>query len=234
MNDGSLMAMKFYDRKPVALLSSVCTSTPVNTGKIDPRTQEPVIKPECIAEYNTHMGGVDRSDQMVSYTTMQHRTVKWWKRVFFHVLSLATLNSYLVYKAVAAGPIDQQRIFRRTLVEELIENARYQRPTPKVGRPMKSAESFSRLDGAHFLGKIPNDGSKDRPSLACQVCNEAERQLRAANDEPKKRRAGRESTYRCKSCLVALCVVPCFELYHTKSDPILAYKRWKKAQVDEQ
>lgn len=233
MNDGSLMAMKWYDRKPVVVLSSIHTSEPVATGKTDPRTHQPIIKPHCIAEYNKYMGGVDRSDQMVSYTTNQHRTTKWWKRVFFHVLSLATLNGYLVYKMVNPGSPMLQRHFRRSLVAALVASAGDYRRTAPVGRPRKAQEA-ARLVGAHFLEKIPRaDGQRTaRPSLACKVCNQAERELSAGS--PKKRRPGRESCYRCKLCQVALCVVPCMELYHTKSDPVQAYKRWKQADAAEQ
>ena len=47
-----------------------------------------------------------------------------------------------------------------------------------------------------------------------------------------KRRSGRESIYECSDCMVALCVTPCFELYHTRVDYISAYKRQKAAAAD--
>lgn len=59
---------------------------------------EVIRKPEVVVEYDKYMGGVDRSDQMVSYATFNCRTLKWWKRVVFHVLNLAVVNAYLAYK----------------------------------------------------------------------------------------------------------------------------------------
>lgn len=61
------------------------------------------------------MGAVDRSDQMVAYSTFNRRTLKWWKKVFFHVMSLSILNSWIMYKVWCAQngrrpPL--QRIFR--------------------------------------------------------------------------------------------------------------------------
>ena len=45
---------------------------------------EDIMKPTVIADYNTYMGGMDKSDQLLSYYPFTHRTVKWWKREFFH------------------------------------------------------------------------------------------------------------------------------------------------------
>ena len=47
------------------------------------------------------MGGVDKSDQLLSYYTFHHRTVKWWKRAAFHLLNLACVNAYIVYTETA-------------------------------------------------------------------------------------------------------------------------------------
>ena len=63
------------------------------------------------------------------------------------------------------------------------------------------------------------------------MCNPAEKELQAAEDVFK-RRSGRESTYECSDCMVALCVTPCFDFYHTRVDYISAYKRQKAAAAD--
>ena len=113
-----------------------------------------------------------------------------------------------------------------------MQNAGEHRQVAMVGHPLKSAKSISRLEGAHYMEKIPaKEGSvKARVSMACNVCNQAERELLEARNEAKKKRPGRETSYRCKTCVVPLCVVPCMELYHTKADPVLAYKRLKQSE----
>ena len=40
---------------------------------------EEINKPLVVVDYNKHMGGVDRSDQLVMYYGFPHRSVKWWK-----------------------------------------------------------------------------------------------------------------------------------------------------------
>ena len=83
MHTGPLMAMKMLDRKPVTILSTISKSTTVVTNKKDPKTKESVVRPECIVGYNKFMGDVDRSDQMLKYEAFRHRSIKWWKKVFF-------------------------------------------------------------------------------------------------------------------------------------------------------
>ena len=43
-------------------------------------------------------GGVDKSDQYLSYYGFDHRMVKWYKRAVFHPLDLAIVNAYIMYK----------------------------------------------------------------------------------------------------------------------------------------
>lgn len=44
------------------------------------------MKPKCIAEYNTYMGGVDKADQMTSYYSSPSKTIHWQVKVFFKLL----------------------------------------------------------------------------------------------------------------------------------------------------
>jgi hypothetical protein len=54
-------------------------------------------KPKCVADYNTHMRGVDTADQYLAYYSFIHKTVKWPKKVFFYLLQCALFNSYVVF-----------------------------------------------------------------------------------------------------------------------------------------
>ena len=58
--------------------------------------QEEVRKPDVVEEYNRFMGGVDRSDQLLSYYGFSHRTVKWWRRAMFHLLDKAVVNAFTI------------------------------------------------------------------------------------------------------------------------------------------
>jgi len=46
------------------------------------RDGDQVVKPACVLDYNQHMGGVDRSDQIAKYYTFTRKTNKWWLKLF--------------------------------------------------------------------------------------------------------------------------------------------------------
>jgi hypothetical protein len=50
----------------------------------DPGGRKEKQKPVCIQNYNDHMAGVDKGDQMMSYYAFEHKTMKWWEKLFFH------------------------------------------------------------------------------------------------------------------------------------------------------
>ena len=113
------MAAKCHDRKMVYLLSTVEIATLRETGKM--RRGEKVRKPRVVMEYDRYMGTVDRANQMLNYTPIPRNTVKWWKRVFLHVVNICVMNSYLMYKAVTPQPVIGRK-FQRELVEDMISS----------------------------------------------------------------------------------------------------------------
>ena len=55
------------------------------------------IKPQIVVDYNNHMGYVDKGDRMANSYSISRRTFKWTKKLFFHLLDLAILNSYILH-----------------------------------------------------------------------------------------------------------------------------------------
>ena len=150
------------------------------------------------------MGGVHRADQLLSYYGYSHRTIKWWKR------AMAVVNAYLLYVDRKRGRLSHEQ-FRITLAKELLESAGHSvdqnseqsthgpHPTPR--------HPAARLQERHFPINIGRTQS-DRPiQMDCHVCS-------------RRRGRGRKTTtYKCRECNLPMCVVPCFELWHTKADP---------------
>lgn len=56
------------------------------------------MKPIDVKEYNNNMGGVDRLDQMTAYYSSPRKTIRWYKKVLFHLLDMAVWNSYFLYR----------------------------------------------------------------------------------------------------------------------------------------
>ena len=106
------------------------------------QTGRPMTKPEIVHDYNKFMGAVDRCDQMVAYSCFRRRTMKWWKKVFFHLFSLTILNAYILYKERTRSLV-LHRTFRRELVKELIRSSGISPLTP---RSEESKEVSRRFD----------------------------------------------------------------------------------------
>ena len=54
--------------------------------------------PSAIKAYNQFMGGVDFSDQLISYHRVLRTTKKYWKTLFFHLLEVSVTNAAVLKK----------------------------------------------------------------------------------------------------------------------------------------
>ena len=45
-----------------------------------------------VNDYNSYMGGVDRNDEMISFSTAACKTTKWDKKLATHIMEEGTLN----------------------------------------------------------------------------------------------------------------------------------------------
>lgn len=55
-----------------------------------------VTSPPCLPDYIKYMCGVDCGDKLITAYNSGRRSRKWWKKVFFHILELALLDSYIL------------------------------------------------------------------------------------------------------------------------------------------
>ena len=144
------------------MLRSNCSTKPVNTGTLS--------KPSVVKEYNHSMNGVDIADQLTVFYSFVRKTRKWWRKLFFYLLEVSTVNSYLLYK----HSVLQHRShlgYRRAIVEQVAKLSLQQAPPrPGAGAPRKAAihDLPQRLDRRpHFLGKSPVNRD-------CVVCSQRE------------------------------------------------------------
>ena len=122
MDNGTLLAVKFKDCSVFQMLSSVHSVADVEVGQNHSRTGLQITKPEIIHDYNKFKGAVDRCDQMVAYSCFRQNTMKWWKKVFFHLFSLSILNASILYKQRTQSP-GCKGPFKRSLLRTLIREA---------------------------------------------------------------------------------------------------------------
>ena len=139
---------------------------------------------------------------MLLYYGFSHRSVKWWKRAFFHLLDLALVNSYVLYKAVNKTSKMKQLQFRLSVAKSLtegLERPRHCHHPPELDLP-------TRLTERAFPEPIPESKRAD-----CRVCS-----VRGVGQR-------HQTGYRCKLCHTPLCLHPCFERYHTLKDYKVQY-----------
>lgn len=84
-------------------------------------------------DYNDFMGGVDHHDQLRATYGMDRRSKKWWHRLFWGMLEMVFVNSYVIYQDLNGNiPLLE---YRRLLVQGL--QAKKELPTPTRGLFLK-------------------------------------------------------------------------------------------------
>ena len=95
-----VLLLQWVDRTVVSSLSTYtsaneydfCTRNVKENGshkKVD------VVRPQFVSDYNQDMNGVDLSDQMYQMYSVQYRTRKFWKTLFFHSVDIAVWNAFV-------------------------------------------------------------------------------------------------------------------------------------------
>jgi len=194
-----LLAMKWHDKKEVWMLSSAHAAALIETEKRDYRTGLYKKKPSCIADYNSNMGAVDRVDMILSTLNSLRKTIKWYKKLFFHLLDLAIYNAYILYQKSTAS---KQKFseFHLALIKDILKKYFQQRSMVGGGK-RKSEDLPFRLIDRHFPSKCPNRaGTTQLSRKKCVVCVK------------NKRRS--DTRYECRKCDVGLCIDNCFEIFH--------------------
>ena len=96
-----LSVVMWKDNKIVTLVSSFTGEMPIHhVERVDKKLKKPVQVPcpNLVKEYNKHMGGVDFLDSLIGRYKIQMRTKKWYMRIFYHLLDLTLVNSWILYR----------------------------------------------------------------------------------------------------------------------------------------
>ena len=197
-----MTALAWHDVKRVHVLSSIrnigTTQTQIRSAK-DPTGFRQISKPTSIVDYNQHMGGVDRFDQLGSYYKFPHRSYKWYQVIYHFCIEAALVNGFIFQKK--ANSKYSQRQFRLEVIDSLLEKSSY---TPHVQARRKSVvtpnvDPAMRLKTRCFISKYENP--KYKPD--CRVCSDRSKGHR------------KQTRYFCATCNIPLCPEKCFEKYHT-------------------
>ena len=116
--------------------------------------------PSAIARYNKFMGGVDKSDQFISYNRVLRKTKRYWKTMFYHLLEIMATNSSILHnwQRMTNGMSKMtQTKFRDRLVQGIISQY------GKSPTSTSSASSYAISHGSSF--------SPDPKQKCCVLCH---------------------------------------------------------------
>ncbi|XP_051956388.1 piggyBac transposable element-derived protein 4-like isoform X2 [Xyrauchen texanus] len=123
--EGNILVIQWKDTHAVTCLSNFHNaneSTKITRFVKDDGdwTKEVALQPTVISDYNKNMGSVDRSDQMIKSYDVLQKTQKWWKTLFFHLIDIAVINSFVLFKEwqhIHAGPGGERRPVNLTQID---------------------------------------------------------------------------------------------------------------------
>lgn len=203
MRKGNTLVVSWKDKRVVTMISTKHKGSNKYKTNVESKwpNQPSIDKPNVVLDYTKHMGAVDRSDHFISNYQFLRKSKKWYRKMFFWLLEICIINSYLLYKEVQLTnnkkPM-KHADFRYSLIKELVAEKTAE-PTPRKRGRQPNGPPEQRLDGKqHFMGR-------KQKAVRCVVCS--------------KKGQRRETIYYCKTCHSNPSLHPdeCFEQYHTKS-----------------
>ncbi|KAL0879584.1 hypothetical protein ABMA27_003312 [Loxostege sticticalis] len=194
-----IMAVKWHDKKDVYILSTIHKDEMGPSEKMDRSTGLPVMKPECVLDYNKNMGIVDTNDMMLSSLRCIRKVTKWYKKLFFHIIDLHLLNSFHYFKVLRDDNTSRFEKFQLSVITQIVLKYCGDRTLPVTARAIDQPTRLLGNASQHMPAFIPNS-----KKLRCKVCSHLYRRRR-------------ETRYLCEICKVPLCVT-CFRTYHERRD----------------
>ena len=143
------LVLKWLDKREVYMITTVHRVEFGTTGKKNWKTGEDIIKPVCICDYNKNMGGIDNIDRQLSLSQTIRKTMKWYKKLFFHLVDLSLSNARVLYYQNTKTKLSFSE-FRLEVVRGLL-NFEAEEHSFSVG------STYLRLTGRHFFRLIQKE-----------------------------------------------------------------------------
>ena len=177
----------WMDTKAVMILSNF--HNPNETGEVsrrgEDRSRQRIVVPKMLSDYQEHMKGVDKCDQMISYYMFDHRSKKWWRRLFFHLMLVSAYNSYVIlhdanHEAAKEKGLNHFKDFIEDLAQDLIGDTRAAKAVPLVPERCRGTtrhnitRMFEKNKTCHECSLSQNPGTRRGVTkYGCEECNVA-------------------------------------------------------------
>ncbi|XP_048015513.1 piggyBac transposable element-derived protein 4-like [Megalobrama amblycephala] len=149
--------------------------------------------PSPVTAYNHHMAGADLSDQLLEYFTAQHKTMKWYRKVFLHFLDIAATNAFILHKELHGNMACKE--FMEQLVADL------------CGVSQKEAPKQTSIDHVPVPGAEMTSDVRKIATTGRRICAHCKAVFGKKQQTP----------WKCQACDVHLCLQlnrNCFQEWH--------------------
>lgn len=164
-----IMIGKWRDKREVLYISTEFENNMVDSEN---RRKEIKSKPWPLVNYNKYMSGVDRQDQMLSYYLSERKTLRWYKKLFIHVVEMMIINSHALYNKYSGERISLYE-FRLSIIRGLLPPIEIQRRRNPDAHVMIKREG---LGGARPQRRrcksCSSQGKRTETLYECQDCPE--------------------------------------------------------------
>lgn len=216
--DGQVTVVKWFDNRPVTLVSSKEGINPTDECRRYSKAQGQHIqvpRPLLVKSYNANMGGVDFLDRVISYYRICARTKKWTVRLIFHLFDFSLAAAWIEYRRDQIALGKPRRLildclqFREKIEEFLLHNM-------TVNDNSESDDDNDEPPKKHHRAAVPLPNEYLRKS-------KTELHLPEFPNPVKKNRcrlpgcSANTARIRCNRCEVFLCLQEsrnCFKLFH--------------------
>lgn len=179
---------KWHDKRDVLFLSTEFQQEMV---EVTTRRGDVMEKPLAIVKYNENMSGIDKQDQMLAYYPSERKTLRWYKKLAIHFLSMLLINSHSLYNTHSTKKISlydfRLAVIKRLLSEQPPKQLHSERTLPKTAE--HCPEKYAVVGGKQLRKR-------------CKVCYS--------------KKIRKDTPYCCPVCpdSPGLCLGDCFREYH--------------------
>ena len=212
VRDGVSLALQWKDNRPVTMVTSIDSANDFlyidRNEKVGNAWQRVRVKqPKAFHNYNQFMNAVDRSDQFLANNSSLQKCMHWWKVLFFHMVDIAVVNSYILFRLHGAENPDARRAkkfsitkYKEELVRQLVGLEKFGQP-PVFRPPTVEPGAFETVH-------IARTSNKKRSCKVCYAATKKEYKVKTYCEAP-----------QCQVYLHCTQDKNCFGIWHSKDYP---------------
>lgn len=192
-SDTGVVVQKWKDKRDVLVLSTKHTDEMMTFTK----NGKQVEKPKNIVEYNKYKCYIDLSDQNKSYNNSLRKSVKWYRKLAFELITgTAFVNAFVAYKAIANEKLTITD-FRIQIITKFLDL-----PTENIPPSIPNVAN----DVQHKLVKLGRTGRRR--------CNECFHRIYNSRGRKEANNKTPQSDLQCSGCEKNYCLECFFEVHN--------------------